>query len=105
MEQDPSKVIDKLLADFVTPVLKEQCFKKVGRTYYRQAEEWQDVINCQAGRWNSREEASLTFNLGVFHPETSKAAWGDNSPKTPHEYDCQISLRIGQVDPDGRLHN
>lgn len=100
-EQSPAKVIDDLLKTHVTPALKERGFRKIGRTYYRQHESWQELINVQANRWNSAGDGMFTINVGVFHEPTSQAVWGKYAPQVPHEYDCQTRSRIGRLLGEG----
>lgn len=102
MTQDPGKTIDSLLKQYITPYLKAQGFTKTGHTYYRTRGDHQELINVQAGKWNSVEEGSLTFNLGIFIEEVCQAV-SDQPIGLPHEYDCLLSERIGFIGKDGQV--
>jgi uncharacterized protein DUF4304 len=95
MTQLPSKVIDNLLKVHLTPMLTQQGFRRIGRTYYRTNQSWQELINIQLSYHSNRESGSFTINLGIFHEPTSNAL--GNNIKLPHEYDCQIRERLPKL--------
>lgn len=105
MATKPGDAIDTLLRHAVTPLLKAQGFSKKGRTYFRQSSDkgWTELINVQSSQWNSSAEASFTINLGLFHAKAFASVYG-TEPKTPHDYDCVISERIGFIKENGEIH-
>jgi hypothetical protein len=102
MDRSPSDLIEDILREQITPLLKKHGFRKKGRTYYRPRQNWMDVLNVQSNKWNTSGDGSFTVNLGIFVPEVSRAVHGDDVTGDPHEYDCILRERIGFLGANGK---
>lgn len=99
--REPSDAIDQIVTIYIAPLLKKEGFKKTGRTWLREFDDYSLVINVQARRWNSTgTSAEFTLNYGIYIPSTYEQLFGMQKPKSPKEYDCLIRKRV--VGDDGR---
>jgi hypothetical protein len=100
--EQPGAVIDRMLAEWVTPVLVASGFRRRGRTYRRPAPLWAEVVTAQAERWNTAEGGGFRLTLGMFHPDTHRAVWCEEPPELPLESHCQVRLTLGALGDGGR---
>lgn len=96
-----SQRFSNVLKEGITPVLKENGFKKKGQNYYKSIGEIGHAVNIQKDKWNSKDEIKFTINLGIF----SKKYWlsefdfdkTQKIPELPKESESLIRERIGQL--------
>lgn len=91
----PSEVIDKVVNLYIAPMLKSKGFKKTGRTWLKEGEDYSFLLNIQASRWNGRETGvSFAINYGVYVPSVYEALYTQEKPKSPKYYDCMLSHAV-----------
>ncbi len=105
MPKTPAQaLLDRVVAAGITPLLRPNGFKKVGRNFRRKGERSVQVVNVQSSAWSSATELRFTLNLGVFFPEVHAVktflGWTP-SAVGPTEYECQLRARIGRLMPRG----
>ncbi|GMK37449.1 hypothetical protein PCCS19_05030 [Paenibacillus sp. CCS19] len=92
----------KIVNEIITPRMKNLGFKKSSYNYYKKVDDNVGVcFNLQGNKYNDREEARFTFNVGTFLPNAYEVYINLNSntelPKFPKEYNCIDRKRIGQL--------
>jgi hypothetical protein len=91
----PSEAIDQIVNAHIAPLLRKEGFKKTGRTWVCEFDDYSFVINAQASRWNGKETgASFTINCGVYVPSIYEQLYGMQKPKSPKYYDCVLSRTV-----------
>lgn len=70
-------------------------FKKQARTFRREHDDYTDVINIQADRYNDADQGRFTVNLGVYYPAIADITEAIPVNGAPKEYDCTVRERIG----------
>ncbi len=55
----------ELIKNYLKPKLKEDGFKTLGQTWWKIKNDFFILINLQNSQWNSKEELSFCFNIGV----------------------------------------
>ena len=61
-----SQKFTNVLEEGITPILKENGFKKKGQNYFKAIGEIGQIVNIQKDKWNSKDEIKFTINLGIF---------------------------------------
>lgn len=99
MRTDTSKKVD-LIQRIISPYLKENGFRRYGRTYTRVVDtDIAQVINFQNGCPQKGVQGSLWVNLGIRVPECHEHKISDFSQKKCYQdYECNIRCRL---DDDG----
>lgn len=97
------KVLDRVVAVGLTPVLRGVGFKKAGRNFRRTVGRCIQVGNVQASAFSWAEQLKFTLNLGVYYPEVhelrrSYLQWAPK-PSGPLSHECQLQKRIGELLP------
>ena len=100
MKSAPQR-FSNVLKEGITPILKENGFKKKGQNYYKSIGEIGQTVNIQKDKWNSKDEIKFTINLGIF----SEKYWlwdvdFDKSKKITQltkESESIIRKRIGEL--------
>lgn len=95
--QDLAKSLSSIISKTISPLLREQGFKRQGQNFFCDLGEIGQAFNVQKNKWNSKEACSFTFNLGLIHYQIHKEAGHIALPKFPKEYHCDIRLRIGRL--------
>jgi len=96
--EDLQKNLDEIIRDVISPILKQQGFKKSGRNYYKGVQHFGLCFNVQTSRHNNENEVEFTFNTGVIFPEVYKHFYPEMSLSSfPKEYECVQRTRIGQL--------
>ena len=88
---------DSIITEVIAPVFKANGFKKNGNNFYRDLGEIGQAFNVQQSQWNSKDDKTFAFNLGLLDKEIQKKVYQREIPKFPKEYDCEIRLRHGQL--------
>lgn len=94
-----SKLIDEVLKLGLTPLMKEQGFRKTGRDYRRRVNDNWDILNVQSSQGNVGPNGKFTINLGVYLPAISNLVSSYSPESAPKEYECTIRVRIGSLMP------
>lgn len=92
-----------IIESAVAPYLKENGFKKHGRTYCRFVDnDIAQVVNFQNGCAAKGVTGILWINLGIRVPECVERKFKDLPPlkKYYHEYECNIRCVLGKLTPD-----
>jgi uncharacterized protein DUF4304 len=95
-----AKAIDDCIGLKFVPLLKQEGFRKRGRTFHRKIAHVSQIVNVQASRNNIGADGSFTLNLGVYFPAVDLSVRGAAVPDVPKEYDCTLRERIGSLLPD-----
>jgi hypothetical protein len=91
-----SKVIDKILVQYVAPLMKHYCFKRKGQRFWLESGEVVEVVELQKSAWNTKKEAAFTINLAVYHPAVG--AFGEKvASLPPAACQCTIQERVGRL--------
>lgn len=69
------KALDSLLDSTITPLLKEDGFKKKNLCWNKQTGDFIQVIQLQTSRHNIDDDGRFTLNIGVFHPQVFSVIW------------------------------
>ena len=89
--------LDSIVKEIVAPIFKELGFKKKGYNFYRGYGEVGQAFNIQNSRWNSKEDKSFVFNIGLIDKVVYKQVNNIAPPPFPKEVDCDIRLRLGNL--------
>ncbi|HAE68934.1 MAG TPA: hypothetical protein DCG77_17395 [Sphingobacterium sp.] len=60
--------LKKIFKDCISPYLKNQGFKKNGKTFYKENSEFIYVLNVQYGCSNSKKFSYFTYNIKISSP-------------------------------------
>jgi hypothetical protein len=90
----PSKLIDKLVKDYLAPMMKDKGFRKSGANFWRDDENVIEVLNIQKSQWNDAWEASYYVNLGAYWKAFHRDQSTEFKSKFPREYDCTAFSRV-----------
>jgi len=90
--------MDNIVRDYVTPILKDEGFRKRGRTFFKEFEDIIWVLDIQSG-WNSPTTANFTINLGVVFPRVWDVINGGPRPENPIKIQWTVNQRIGLLLP------
>ena len=89
---------ENLVKNSVVPLAKKDGFKKQELNFYKAVNDIFIVFNFQKSQRNEQEKCGFFINLGIFSPFLHKRLDELPMPKIPKEYDCQIRLRIRDID-------
>lgn len=95
--RDFKSEFDSIIKEVITPYFKANGFKKNGNNFYRDLEEVGQAFNVQQSQWNSKDDKTFVFNLGLLDKEIQNKIYQRELPKFPKEYNCEIRLRQGQL--------
>ena len=99
------------IVSLIHPTLKSFGFRKRRHTFNRAAEKGLiHVVNFQMGQYEfdvdeipglrPKVYGLFTVNLGVYLEECHRAYFSDRpAPSFPHEYECEIRWRLGDLIP------
>lgn len=96
-DRDFKSEFDSIIKEVIAPIFKANGFKKNGNNFYRDLGEVGQAFNVQQSQWNSKDDKTFVFNLGLLDKEIQKEIYQRELPKFPKEYDCEIRLRQGQL--------
>jgi len=88
----------KFIKDYLKPMLKGEGFRTSGQTWWKIKDDFFVLINLQNSQWNSKEELSFCFNIGVGLTENIK----DLRKKKVTYFDLATPLREGAYLSDFR---
>ncbi len=88
---------ETLVKEVVAPIFQGLDFKKNGNNFYREINGIGQAFNFQQSQWNSKDDKTFVFNLGLIDKETYSEIYKKELPKFPKEYDCEIRLRLGHL--------
>jgi hypothetical protein len=96
-----SDLIDIVIKSGLAQELKQNGFRKQGRTFRKSLSEAILITNIQGSKWNRGQAGNFTMNLGVYFPVVAELVWLPlpQAPDRPLEYDCLVRTRIGQLLP------
>ncbi len=111
-----SKFVEAIdqIQNALAPLLKEQAFKKKGRTYNKKINnDVTNVINFQMGQYQigplsplpelrDDKYGQFTVNLGVYLPAITELERTAAKQNIVQEYDCQIRQRLSALAHEGR---
>lgn len=101
---DIAKAIDDVVKRGLAPTLNAQGFRKHTRTFVRDAESAQQIVNVQASQTNQGAEGRFTLNLGVYFPAVARRHGPVASGAYPKEYESTYRERIGALMPERSDH-
>ena len=100
MKSAPQR-FSNVLKEGITPILKENGFKKKGQNYYKSIGEIGQTVNIQKDKWNSKDEIKFTINLGIFSEKYWLSEFDFDKtkkiPQLPKESESIIRKRIGEL--------
>ncbi|MBR9920984.1 MAG: DUF4304 domain-containing protein [Bacteroidetes bacterium] len=96
-DRDFKSEFDSIIKEVIAPIFKANGFKKNGNNFYRDLGEVGQAFNVQQSQWNSKDDKTFVFNLGLLDKEIQNIVYQRELPKFPKEYDCEIRLRHGQL--------
>lgn len=85
-----------VIKEIIKPKFKRNGFKVSGNHYLREENGFVKVFNPQFSMSNNSENVSLTFNIGLYFPATTKFE-GRTKPKKLTFNDCQFGERYGHL--------
>ncbi|WP_081752727.1 DUF4304 domain-containing protein [Kallotenue papyrolyticum] len=86
--------VDELIKRYLHPELRQYGFTRKARTWNREYNSFNQVINVQTGKTSTHNSGDFTINMGVFVPSVYRAVWGD-VPSFVRETDCTVRTRLG----------
>jgi hypothetical protein len=95
--RDFKSEFDSIIKEVISPIFKANGFKKNGNNFYHDLGEIGQAFNVQQSQWNSKDDKTFVFNLGLLDKEIQNEVYQREIPKFPKEYDCEIRLRHGQL--------
>jgi hypothetical protein len=90
------KRIDQVIKEGLSKVMKENGFKKSGRTFLKETEDGWQIVNIQASSGNLGADGKFAINLGIINNAISEKS-GLNIPSKPKEYDSTVRERLGTL--------
>ncbi len=96
-DRDYKIEFETIVKEVITPIFRKFGFRKSGNNFYREINSIGQVFNVQQSQWNTKDNKSFTFNLGLINTTTYFKIYKRETPKFPKEYDCEISIRLGQL--------
>lgn len=94
---DYIKEFENIIKDLISPLAKSDGFRKQGFNFYKNVNDITIVFNFQKSQWNTKDDCSFYINTGVFSSFLHDVFTERKLPKIPKEYDCQIRLRIEEL--------
>lgn len=98
------KKLEEIIKEVISPRFKQNDFKKSGRNYYKQTNNFGFTFNVQSSQFNTEDEVRFTFNIGIFVPSAyiliNRVA---EIPKIPRTIHCLHPIRIGLL--KDQIHN
>ncbi|MCC4262860.1 DUF4304 domain-containing protein [Oceanimonas baumannii] len=88
------KRVDQVIKEGLSKVMKENGFKKSGRTFLKELEDGWHIVNIQASSGNLGTDGKFAVNLGVINNAISEKS-GLKLPSKPKEYDSTVRERLG----------
>ena len=101
MKSDSSKKIDEVIFEGAKKYLKDNGYKKSGRCFYKQGEEFVFVIDFQSSQFNDPSSAKFTINVDVVFPYFHEKWTNTPLPKNLCKAAKLVSRRIGHLMPAG----
>ena len=86
----------RLVAEVISPPLKNAGFRKTRMTWHRSGEEVWPVVDVQRSWGDDSDRTSFTLNWGLYVPGYPEAA-GTTPLKTPKSHSAPVSGRVGGV--------
>nr|WP_086940652.1 DUF4304 domain-containing protein [Thaumasiovibrio occultus] len=90
------KRIDQVVKEGLSKVMKENGFKKSGRTFLKETQDGWKIVNIQASSGNLGADGKFAINLGIINNEIAEKS-GLNIPSKPKEYDAIVRERLGKL--------
>jgi hypothetical protein len=94
---EPSKIINDVLGNHVAPYLKALGFKKKAANFWRETDDFIDLVNVQKSQWNSADEAQFTLNLGIYWRDVQTEIQREAKSMPPKELECTVFERLGAL--------
>ncbi|MBA4501102.1 DUF4304 domain-containing protein [Marinobacterium marinum] len=88
------KKIDKVIKEGLSKIMKENGFKKSGRTFLKKVEDGWHIVNVQSSSGNLGVDGKFSVNLGIISNVISEKS-GLKIPLKPKEYDSTVRERLG----------
>src|SRR5215217_1628112 len=90
-----AKLIDDTIRGGLAPVLKQDGYRKSGRTFHAVRPESVLVVNVQASTGNVGSVGRFTINLGLYLPAVETVLNGTGAMAAlPKEYECTVRTRL-----------
>jgi hypothetical protein len=94
---EPSKIINEVLGSHIAPYLKALGFKKKAANFWRENDDWVDLVNLQKSQWNNANEAQFTLNLGIYWRDVQTEIKREAKSMPPKELECTVFERLGAL--------
>lgn len=95
MTKDPQQALDNFIAEYLTPFLERQGFKRTARSWSRKRDGYSEIISIQADKWNSRNEHAKFFvNYGLYSAPLFEEFFESTTPRRPTYWDCVLGNRL-----------
>jgi hypothetical protein len=87
--------VDRVIAADLAVRLKNETYRKSGRTFFRAGADHTRVVNVQGNKWNDGHEGTFAINLGVYFPAVAELGGGPVARGAfPKENECSITTRL-----------
>jgi len=87
--------LQKILKQWVTPVLHTHGFIQKGRTYVRELVPIYHVLNTESDDLNTSEQYGFTLNCGIVIPDHMRIWWNREPPSAMDAASGVLSVRPG----------
>jgi hypothetical protein len=94
---DYQKEFDTILKELITPLVKDNNFKKNGNNYFRVCGDLAQTFTIQKNRFNSKERVSFTVNIGFFNEKIFMEHSDYSIPLFPKPWDGFFLSRSGDI--------
>jgi len=101
VKSDSSKKIDEVISVGVKQYLKDSGYKKSGRCFSKEGDDFIFVIDFQSSQYNEPSNAKFTINVDVVFPYFHEKWTNTPLPKNLSKAAKLISRRIGHLMPEG----
>jgi hypothetical protein len=88
---------DLQILDVLHERLKRDGFERHGWLWNKRTEATIDVIDVQKSKATTRDEGSMTVNVGIALPDVYSILWHKEPPSFIKEPDCMLRRRIGRL--------
>lgn len=100
MASSYEEILQSILNEYITPLLKMEYFVRNRNLYYCRQNELTWVIEMKRSIFNNCKEAKFTLEYGIYIPGIVSRYLGMNDPVHPTCVDCTLYSRIGNLADD-----
>jgi hypothetical protein len=90
-------LITSVAKKYIAPVLSDHGFQRSQLIWKRRLPALSHVLEIQISRWNTKDRAEFTINLGVWIEQVWRICWDKAPPKKVTASDCFPHWRVAAV--------